>query len=77
MVTFDPTVRISVADTLRLKQGAEGLRQTKLCHRPAACITRLMLHLILRYFDHLFDEEDMDQDTCPPPSVNLPDFSRS
>eukprot|EP00435_Cladocopium_sp_Y103_P056187 s2531_g18.t2 len=35
MVTFDPTVRISVADTLRLK-----------------------------YFDHLFDEEDMVHDTC-------------
>eukprot|EP00438_Fugacium_kawagutii_P011424 Skav235897 [mRNA] locus=scaffold256:54700:70467:+ [translate_table: standard] len=35
MMTFDPTVRISVADTLRLK-----------------------------YFDHLFDEEDMVHDTC-------------
>ena len=37
MVTFDPTVRISVADTLRLKQGAEELRgQPSFAkHRPA------------------------------------------
>ncbi|CAJ1366005.1 unnamed protein product, partial [Effrenium voratum] len=35
MVTFDPNVRISVADTLRLK-----------------------------YFDHLFEEEDLVHDTC-------------